>query len=188
MATQLTIAFNPASQVAEAPADTRNRRGPQALPFLGAQGIPPDLQVTGMQRFRNRGFTLIELMVTVAILGIIAGIAVPSYTAYVQRSRVPAALDGLSSYYTRMEQRYQDVGNYGTGTSCGVAVSTVTNFTLSCALTSSGQAYTATATGSGAMAGYTYTINHQGTRNTTAHPKGTPSTACWSLKGTVCDS
>lgn len=140
-----------------------------------------------MQRLRSQGFTLIELMVVVAIIGIITAIALPSYTSYVQRSRVPAALDGLNSYYTRMEQRYQDVGNYGT-TACAVAVPTVNNFTLGCTLSNSGQGYTATATGSGPVSGFTYTINNQGTRNTTAHPKGTPATACWSLKGKVCDS
>ena len=141
-----------------------------------------------MQRLRNLGFTLIELMVTIAILGIIAAVAMPSYTAYVQRSRVPVALDGLSSYYTRMEQRYQDTGNYGTTTTtCGVTLPTVANFTVSCATAGSAQTYTATATGSGQMVGYTYTITQAAARATPAHPKGANNT-CWTTKGTTCDS
>jgi type IV pilus assembly protein PilE len=133
------------------------------------------------------GFTLIEVLVTVAIVSILASVALPSYTAYVQRSRVPPALDGLSAYFTRMEQRYQDTGNYANGAACGVAVPTVANFTVTCALTLADQGFTATATGAGPMTGYTYTINHQGVRATTAHPKGVPATSCWSTKGGVCD-
>lgn len=143
---------------------------------------------------RSRGFTLIEVMVTVAIIAILAGIALPSYSAYMQRAKVPPAFDGLSSYATRMEQRYQDTGCYAgacspLGTTCGVAVPTVTNFTITCALTGTGgQGFTATATGSGPVSGYTYTITHTGARATTAHPRGT-NTGCWSSKGgTQCDS
>ncbi|MFN7724933.1 MAG: type IV pilin protein [Rubrivivax sp.] len=135
----------------------------------------------------HRGFTLIELMIALAIIAILTAIALPSYQAYVQRSRTPVALDALQAYATRMEQRYQDVGNYGTGSTCGVATSNVTNFTVSCSLSDSGQGFTATATGSGNMVGYTYTINHAGARATTAHPRGTNST-CWTTRGTTCDT
>ena len=142
---------------------------------------------------RSRGFTLIEVMVTVAIIAILGAVALPSYNAYVQRSRVPPAFDGLSSYAVRMEQRYQDTGCYAgacspVGTTCGVAVPTVSNFTVTCTLTNTGQGFTATATGSGSLVGYTYTINNAGARVTTAHPKGA-NASCWTSKGgTQCDS
>lgn len=135
---------------------------------------------------RLRGLTLIELMVAMAIVAILASVAIPAYSSYVKRSRVPVGLDALSAFATRMEQRYQDTGNYGSG-SCGISNPTATNFTLSCSLTNSGQGYTATATGSGTLSGYTYTVNHQGVRATTAHPNGTNS-ACWTIKGSTCDS
>ncbi|MBL8346577.1 MAG: prepilin-type N-terminal cleavage/methylation domain-containing protein [Rubrivivax sp.] len=135
-----------------------------------------------------RGFTLIELLVAMAITAILAAVALPSYNSHVQRSRVPAALDGLSSYAVRMEQRFQDVGNYANAGACAVAVPTVNNFTITCAISGGGTGFTATATGSGSMSGYTYTINHQGARNTTAHPKGTPGSACWSTRGGTCDT
>jgi type IV pilus assembly protein PilE len=137
---------------------------------------------------RTAGFTLIEVMITVAIVAILSAIALPSYSAYVQRSRVPPALDALTSVATRLEQRYQDTGSYADGAACGVAMPAAQNFALGCVISGGGQGFTATATGDGPMAGYTYTINHQGVRVTTAHPKGTPATNCWSMKGKVCDA
>lgn len=137
---------------------------------------------------RARGFTLIEVMITVAIVAILSAIALPAYTAYIQRSRVPAALDALSALATRLEQRYQDTGNYANGDACGVALPSAENFTISCELSDAGQGYTASASGSGPVDGYGYSINHQGVRATTAHPHGAPSTNCWSMKGSVCDT
>lgn len=128
-------------------------------------------------------------MITVAIVAILASVALPAYTAYIQRSRVPVALDGLSAYLTRMEQRYQDVGSYANAANaCAVAVPTADNFTVTCAISNAGQGFTATATGSGPMAGYAFTINHLGVRVTTAHPKGAPAANCWSTRGGSCDT
>ncbi|HSW07798.1 type IV pilin protein [Aquabacterium sp.] len=143
-----------------------------------------------MSAYRQRGFTLVELMIAVAIVAILASIALPSYRAYVMRSRVPAAFDALSSYSSRMEQTYQDTGRYDTAASAGVCLPTLptaSNFTLSCATANAGQTYLVTATGTGSMVGYAYTLTNTGTRATTAHPNGANAT-CWSLKGTSCDS
>lgn len=141
---------------------------------------------------RARGFTLIEVMITVAIIAILSAIALPAYTSYVQRSRVPPALDALSSLATRLEQRFQDTGSYAAADdddACGATLPSADKFTISCELSGKdGDGFIATATGSGPVEGYTYTINHQGVRATTAHPNGTPATNCWSMKGAVCDT
>ena len=134
----------------------------------------------------SRGFTLIEVMITVALLGILVAVALPNYSSYVQRSRVPAALEVLNSHFTRMEQRFQDVSSYGTGSTCGVTLPSSNDFDFTC--TTTGQTFTATATGKGNMSGYAYTINQQGERATTAHPKGTPTSICWSTRGKTCDT
>lgn len=135
-----------------------------------------------------RGFTLIEIMMAIAIVAILTSIALPSYQSYLQRSRVPAGLDALQSYFTRMEQRFQDSGSYANAGGCALVVPAATHYTVSCALTGGGTGYTATASGNGPLAGYSYTIDSTGTRATVAHPKGVPAGNCWSIKGTVCDS
>ena len=56
----------------------------------------------------NSGFTLIEVMITVAIVAILAAIAVPSYNEYVQRARITEATSNLSDMRNKMEQYFQD--------------------------------------------------------------------------------
>ena len=130
-------------------------------------------------------------MITVAILAIIASVAMPSYRAYIQRSRLPSALDALTVIAAKMEMVYQDLndGTYGPGPTCPLAsLGTAADFTLTCTITGGGSGFVARATGSGSVAGYTYSINQLGTRVTEAHPKGSNLT-CWTTKGgTACDS
>lgn len=138
---------------------------------------------------RGVALSLMRWAITRSIVAILASIALPAYTAYIQRSRVPVALDGLSAYLTRMEQRYQDVGSYANAANaCAVAVPAADNFVVTCAISDGGQGFTATATGNGPMAGYAFTINHLGARVTTEHPKGAPAANCWSTRGSTCDS
>ncbi len=120
---------------------------------------------------RSSGFTLIELMVVVAIVAILASIAIPAYTKYIQRGDVVEATQALSQYRVQMEQYYQDNANYG-GANCGVAVpAALVNFAVTCALNGN-QAYVATATANnpGPVAGFTYTINQINQQATTSIP------------------
>lgn len=55
---------------------------------------------------KNRGFTLIELMVTVAIVGILAAIAYPSYQNYILKSNRAAATGCLLEYAQFMERTF----------------------------------------------------------------------------------
>ena len=71
---------------------------------------------------RARGFTLIELMMTVAIAAILAAVAIPMYRDYVVRSRIIDATSRLSDFRVRMEQFFMNNRTYeSVGGACGVA-------------------------------------------------------------------
>lgn len=134
---------------------------------------------------RMKGFTLIELMIAVAIVAILASIALPSYTAYIQRGRITEAVSGLAGMSINMERFFQDNRTYvGACSSSTVApLPTAKNFTFSCTLDT--VTFTVTATGTGTMANFKYTINDANLRQTTGLPVGwtTPApNTCWALK------
>jgi type IV pilus assembly protein PilE len=60
----------------------------------------------------QRAFTLIELMITVAIIGILASIAYPSYTDSVQKSRRSDAMGALLGFANAMERRFTETNSY----------------------------------------------------------------------------
>ncbi len=69
---------------------------------------------------RPAGFTLIELMITVAVIGILAAIAYPSYTEYVTRSRRADAKAGLLSVQLAQEKYRANNTSYGTLAQIGI--------------------------------------------------------------------
>lgn len=138
---------------------------------------------------RVRGFTLVELMVTVSIAAILAAIAYPSFKQYLVRTQAADALTGLSEGRHQMEQYFLGNRTY-VGGPCETA-RTVKAFTLACPGSGTGKpsatGYVLSATGSGLAAGLTYTIDQNGTQKTTAVPSGWTTVpngghACWILR------
>jgi type IV pilus assembly protein PilE len=131
---------------------------------------------------QQNGFTLIELMIVVAIIAILSSVALPAYQDYVTRSKLTEATSVLSDARIKMEQYFQDNLTYVAGP-CPAASA---NFTYACVLAA--QTYTITASGTGSVAGFGYSINQANVKSTTSLKTGwgTPG-ACWiTNKGGTC--
>jgi type IV pilus assembly protein PilE len=127
---------------------------------------------------RNRGFSLIELMVAVAIVAILLSVGIPSYRGYLRRGAVEDVTTALSAGRVVAEQYFLDNSTY-VGAPCPAATDT---FTLACEFEA--LEYTLTATGFDAMDGFVYSLDERGTRRT-AGPWG--SGECWiARKGDIC--
>ena len=62
---------------------------------------------------RRRGFTLIEVMIVITIIGILASVAFPSYVDYLRRGKITEATSALATMRVQMEQYFQDNRTYG---------------------------------------------------------------------------
>jgi type IV pilus assembly protein PilE len=138
---------------------------------------------------------LIEVMTTVAIIGILAAVAYPSYRDYILRGQLTDATNGLSAVRANMERFFQDNRTYATSgtfvTPCATTdpgSRTFGNFVITCSPPPTATAFTLVATGSGPTTGFTFTIDQLDTRATTAAASGwsTCSNKWMIKKGMVC--
>ena len=145
---------------------------------------------------RTAGFTLIELMVVIAIVAILAALALPSYADYITRSKLTEATNGLADFRVKQEQYYQDNRVYGSAAGCGANTSNFSSafqyFDFSCTTNTPFQLYAATMTGKAgsAVAGFEFQVNNKNDQTTSKLPSpkwGTAPVGCWVIrKGGGC--
>lgn len=70
-----------------------------------------------MKRSLQKGFTLIELMIVVAIIGILAAVALPAYQDYTVRAKVSEVILAASAPKVAVSEWYQTKGSFATTTS-----------------------------------------------------------------------
>ena len=85
--------------------------------------------MTRLKRQSQQGFTLIELMIVVAIIGILAAVALPAYVDYTKRAKASEVVLAASGARTCVSEIVQSTGSPATSTTCGgAAVFTATKY------------------------------------------------------------
>ncbi len=127
------------------------------------------------------GFTLLEVMITVAIIAILATIAYPSYVDYVRHSRRSDAVSSLLSAQLRQEEFRLTNRRYAGSTEktqIGLSDSTFYSFSVSAAGSAASSTYTLTATEAGSQIGDSENGTACNLSITNSNQKG-PNEECW---------
>ena len=129
-----------------------------------------------------RGFTLIELMIVVAIVGILSAIAYPSYAEYIRRGHRSEARAGLLQAAQWMERAATATGKYPLTAAFPASLKKVTSDRYDISIVSDGSQYTLTAAPKGGQSGDkcgSYTLTQAGVRDASPLTQGATVADCW---------
>jgi prepilin-type N-terminal cleavage/methylation domain-containing protein len=151
-------------------------KGARALPEFAAAPI------------RDGGFTMLEVMIVVAIVGILAAIALPNYSDYIKRGKIIEATTALSDARTRFEQSFLDNRTYADVAGSCMSIQTAAgasakSFDLDCCGTApTANTFSCTATGKAGegMGSFVYSIDQGNVHRTASTGSwGASSATCW---------
>jgi type IV pilus assembly protein PilE len=136
-----------------------------------------------------RGFTLLELMITVAIVGILAAIALPSYMDYVTRGKLTDGLTKLADAKSKMDRYFFDNRQYTDGAgNCGVTFPVVPAkddyFLITCPAPTA-TSYTLVATGvpaNGLPNTFRYSVTQANAKSSSGPAGWAGAATCWAVR------